>query len=99
MSDVDQPSICRQSQIPLQRLGGLALSLSQVEPWQGARRNRSHCEALAVVSKATVGVEKTWQSYAITAITMCTRHFVELPQQPWMKALFASWRKFSNTAS
>lgn len=34
---------------------------------------------------------KAWQSYAIT---MCTRHFVELPQQPWMKALFASWMKF-----
>lgn len=44
----------------------LGLDLSQVEPWQGARRNRSDCEALAVVSKATVGVEKTSQSYAIT---------------------------------
>ena len=94
MSDVDQPSIVDSLKFPC---NGLALS-SQVEP-QGARRNRSHCEALAVVSKATVGVEKTWQSYAITAITMCTRQFVELPQQPWMKALFASWRKFSNTAS
>ena len=68
---------------------------------QGARWDWPYCKALTIVAKAGFCSHPLFHSYHIwiylvtlvaKALVQISRHFVELPYQPWLKALFASWR-------